>query len=416
MNNITNKNKIFCLCAILLVAVFVFGCCAKPVDKNTITLETYDKPIALHTQLQQTYLAQEDPSVLDAFVDGKHEYSRPEGAALTWSATEECQQGYTVTISESRTFDNAVTLTADACCVTVYNLKVDTTYYWKVAENKTNGATSKIGMFTTAADGPRNLYIDGVTNVRDMGGWLTVSGLRIKQGLVYRGARLNDSYSNGFDKDKNVRDENCVLTPEITEQGAKVFADLLGIKTEIDLRDTNGNGYPGGGKKENGKVVTVDTAPTTGSVVNIVLNRSDLVDYVAIPMNGSATLADNIPEVKAFFDLLANKENYPVYFHCNIGTNRTGLVAYLLGAVLGMSEQDLLRDYMFSDFGTIALPTPLSSNRARTEVEELYQSLGKIWEECEGATLKDKAEVCLTTKCGVSMDTINAIRAIMLAD
>ena len=37
-----------------------------------------------------------------------------------------------------------------------------------------------------------------------------------------------------------------------------------------------------------------------------------------------------------------------IYFHCTIGTDRTGTMAYFLEGLLGVSEEDRLRDYDLS--------------------------------------------------------------------
>ena len=43
-----------------------------------------------------------------------------------------------------------------------------------------------------------------------------------------------------------------------------------------------------------------------------------------------------------------NPEN--IFFHCTIGTDRTGTLAYFLEGLLGVSEEDRLRDYEMTYF------------------------------------------------------------------
>ena len=75
---------------------------------------------------------------------------------------------------------------------------------------------------------------------------------------------------------------------------------------------------------------------------------------------------------------------------------------------------------MFSNLGTIALPTPLSSNRKRTELIELTGEYEKntygasyVVNSFEGNNLIEKAENCLKD-CGVSQETIDAVRKIIM--
>ena len=51
--------------------------------------------------------------------------------------------------------------------------------------------------------------------------------------------------------------------------------------------------------------------------------------------------------------IFADPDKLPVYLHCNIGTDRTGMVSYLLGTLLGIPQEDLYRDYLFSNFASI---------------------------------------------------------------
>ena len=107
--------------------------------------------------------------------------------------------------------------------VEIYNLLLGEYYSWTVFDN--NGKIIKEGEFTVSSLPPRNIYVDGITNVRDLGGWKRDNGERVKQGLIYRSARLNENES----------DE--VL---LSDEGRETLLSL-GIKSEIDLRKTVDN-------------------------------------------------------------------------------------------------------------------------------------------------------------------------------
>lgn len=168
------------------------------------------------------------------------------------------------------------------------------------------------------------------------------------------------------------------------------------------MREKGQNGYPG------------TTDEVTYSMV-------DGVNYIAIPMDGGADVDVSKEQIKAFFTVLADRNNYPMYYHCNIGTDRTGMVTYLLNALLGVSDHDLYIDYMFSNFGVIALPSKQVSNPARKELFDLttYNKSKKKGGAAyrvalyPGDTLSEQAENCLLD-CGVTAKQIAAIKAIML--
>ncbi len=180
-------------------------------------------------------------------------------------------------------------------------------YYWQVVCSADGEKQkSEVSSFKTL-DTPRTVYIPGVSNVRDIGGRMTSSGKRVRYGIVYRGA----DFAN------------------LKEEGIKKAVDILGIRTELDLRSkVKGVRSPLG---KGIKYVSV-TAPY----------------YTGIASNDSKE--DLLEELRVFCD----PENYPVYFHCSLGRDRTGTLAFLLLAIAGVSEQDVYMDYeisFFSDFG-----------------------------------------------------------------
>ena len=62
---------------------------------------------------------------------------------------------------------------------------------------------------------------------------------------------------------------------------------------------------------------------------------------------------ENMDSLKAVFETFAYENAYPIVFHCSIGTDRTGAVAFLLNALLGVDFIQLKQDYIFSLYGEI---------------------------------------------------------------
>ncbi len=220
-----------------------------------------------------------------------------------------------------------------------YNAMLGTTYYWNVSsrDDEDDISTSGTSSFTTESQGPRNLYVDGVTNVRDLGGWATVDGGRIRQGLLYRGGRFSSNDSTSV---------------TISAKGILTLRDEIGIKTEIDLRQTT----------------AVNNRNESGGLTASPLG--DSVRYCAFPMEyGEVLFSDpkNIQRIREIFAFLSDESNYPIYFHCSIGTDRTGLIAWLVNGLCGVSENDLWRDYLFSDFGQIESNPANARTRAKNE-------------------------------------------------
>ncbi len=385
----------------LLSLAALLASCATPSNSSvtlsssqasqTIVLEEISKPYNMHSRVQQDYLDSGIPEEMDfSIADGKHENSKPVPLTLSWQGSS--NESYQVLLSENPSFTNAKTYGVAGTSLEITNLKIASIYYWKVASSS---GESKVSSFRTTEDGPRNIDIDGVTNVRDIGGWETNNGSRIKQGLLYRGARLNDSYPEGWVKGGD--DKGYEFTPEITSPGAETFQKELGIKTEIDMRVVERNGYPGLPPEE------------------VTFSAVEGVRYIAVPTGGSANINQSKDEIKRIFGLFADKTNYPMYFHCNIGTDRTGMIAYLLNAYLGVNEINLYFDYLFSNFGLIAVPNAYSSDPTHKTLLDLTKPTGAagVVSAFAGDTLQEKATNCLLN-CGVTSETLQTIRSILL--
>lgn len=250
--------------------------------------------------------------------------------------------------------------------VDVYHLKTGYQYYYKINITFNNGTqTSVCGSFKTAA-GPRVITVDGAFNLRDIGGWETTDGRRIKQGLLYRGCELDGSVESQY---------------KITSDGINTMLTVLGIKMDMDLRASTDNKY--------------GTNALGASVEH---------NYYAAPMYVNVFKNKESSEtIRKIFSDLAVADNYPIYLHCTYGQDRTGTVCYLLEGLLGVEETSMLKDYQLSGLhhGDVA------SNQ--------FGEFVKTIEELPGSTIQNKIEGWLLS-IGVTADEIEAIRAIFLEE
>ena len=273
-------------------------------------------------------------------------------------------KSYLLLVAEEGDLDNAWKFPTTSTSYDLYNCKIGTTYCWAVQAVDANG---KVGTqlpwtkFTTADQTPRNLYCGEITNMRDIGGWQTVDGNRVKQGLLYRSGQL----------DKNG-------DPVITPEGVTTMVEQLHIRTEIDIRE--------------------EKYALSASVVKG-------VNYISLPMgyDSMVTQRNNL-QVCKIFELLADENNYPILIHCSIGTDRTGYLSFLINGVLGVDENDLYRDYLFSNFGTI------ESSRALKDITGQYVKRIRMK---EGETWQQKTEAFLLT-IGVNKEQLDGVRRILL--
>ena len=295
----------------------------------------------------------------------------PNSVTLKWVTAEKADY-YMVYVSQNSDMSDYECYFVNTNSLSIDNLFVGTKSYWQVdafCSDKT--LRSEIGSFTTA-DSPRALKIDGVSNTRDIGGMAVAEGYRIKQGMVYRGGKLED----------------------ITEAGISYFKNKIGITTDLDLR-TPGEGGAGSG------------SPLGEDINYININGRYYVGGSGIHTDeGKALMAQ---EIKVF----ADADNYPIYIHCSLGRDRTGTLAFMIEALLGADKNTLIMDYDMSVFSvTGTLDNASYSGNLRTSILDTYNYLNDNF---EGEDFSEKVENYLLST-GVTAEEIQSIRDNLLEE
>lgn len=192
----------------------------------------------------------------------------------------------------------------------VQNLKIGTEYVWSVRVfdgDRNTVAVSEPRTFRTDPQVPRMLSVDGISNVRDFGGFETANGQKIRQGLLYRTSELDTHVS-------------------VTKEGRRILEADLGVRVDLDLR----------GIKDEPRGPTLDRR----------------VRWVNFPLAAYAEIftEEQVRRYGESYSLLTDPENFPMIVHCWGGIDRTGCWLYILGGMLGVSEDDLGLDYEMSSF------------------------------------------------------------------
>ena len=232
------------------------------------------------------------------------EYEAPEGKTvskfqLVFGQEADLIDGYTVNGSKNNSISFSNAFLGDN--------------YFKVIANFTDGTVeeSDIKVFKVDEQAPRNLDVGNMPNCRDMGGRTTYAGGKIRQGLIYRTA------GNKFDNGSQV-DDAC----------KEVLINQLGVKTEINVANSTGN-----------------NVNLTGTKV-----ENCFMAYGSVPYSN---LARNSVRVRQIMQILSNADNYPVFYHCRIGTDRTGITGVMINGLLGVPFNEVIQDYGFSNFSPI---------------------------------------------------------------
>ena len=278
----------------------------------------------IHTANQLKYLNLSKPyyemtkSDLDACdAMGNKNVSTPEKTTINWEFTAPDGyevKNYTLVFSQYADLSNPYTVqgTKDQT-ISFYNSFLGTNYF-KIVANFTTGdkQSSDVKIFKVTEQAPRNLYVGNMPNFRDMGGRTTYAGGKVKQGLIYRGA------GNNFDQRGTAPNADA----------EDVMLNQLRLKTEINVANGTGN--------------------------NIKLSGNKVVDafmaYGAVPYSN---LARNSVRIRQVMDILADESNYPVFYHCRIGTDRTGITGFMINGLVGVPFNECVQDYGFSNFAPI---------------------------------------------------------------
>mgnify|MGYP003314487645 CR=1 FL=1 len=159
---------------------YVWGITATPNTKLSVT--EFTEPVAIVGETLQAYMqASPDTKITDVFKD---EARRDQGKAVQISyefnnlPAEVTVRQATISLAETEDFISTVSYEYgyQRTSISLYNLKTGTQYYFRVDVTLSNGLVySETGSFETL-DTPRLMMVDGIFNVRDIGGWKTADG------------------------------------------------------------------------------------------------------------------------------------------------------------------------------------------------------------------------------------------------
>ena len=171
---------------------------------------------------------------------------------------------------------------------------------------KTPFATASKAGSLTALDHLRwfNTY---TANARDLGGW-DCDGGKVKYGMLVRGGLPNKTH---YAEDK------------------ALMVDKIGIRSELQLYGGSDDQY----HYDEESLWGIDWYGTDGYIW-YTLGRRDLWKY----------------NLGVIFDSVLHSK--PVYFHCGAGKDRTGTIAVMLLALLGVSQSDIDADFELTTFAT----------------------------------------------------------------
>ncbi|MGH7864652.1 MAG: tyrosine-protein phosphatase [Candidatus Binataceae bacterium] len=186
-------------------------------------------------------------------------------------------------------------------------------------------------------------------NFRDLGGHPTVQGRTVRTGKIYRSSHIAE-----VPQESPLR---AVRLKTLVTLQSRVEVKVLGRPEQSVLAAVRWEHIPMGDQwfSEKG-YVAMAREPGKQHLELVTVFRKDW---------------------RRFFKLLAERDVYPLLFHCSAGRDRTGVGAAMLLELLGVSRERIVEDFLRSN---LVFPNaPLSAGQL-TPVFELIDQTGGIAE------------------------------------
>ena len=373
------KRSIF-LPSLLLLAMFA---CRKEDPAESVVTPPESQDSSLFNLENETVKNYFDILETQPYRDGDYTYSRiddyyklttpyrkdrPAPVTIEWER-EDGSISQKVYVSKSDDFSDALSMSVKSSVSSygIYNLIPGRTYYWKVSASFPDGSSRNLASSSFQTIGRRRfLKVDDICNVRDLGGIPTADGTkRIKYGLLFRGGEMN---GNHRDYDDNI----CRLD----SYGLKAMKQA-GIGADLDLRTAT-------------EAIDITSSPLGEDVDYIRFEQANELFY-----DKFWTSDDYVLAMQWTIDEL--RKGKPVYFHCVYGADRTGTLAFIIEALLGVGENEIAIDYELTSF-SYGLNSPPRRRGPKNEISVYrYRQMveGVLSSQFKGNTLQEKIRLFL---------------------
>jgi protein-tyrosine phosphatase len=175
------------------------------------------------------------------------------------------------------------------------------------------------------------LPLPSVPNLRDLGGYVSASGRRVRGGWLFRSSALD----------------------RLTSEDSGAFL-RLNLRTICDFRSPHER-HAAPYRRPAGCGATLQSFPIVSSVGSamrelMMSGRATPETYRALLTQGyRGYVRDHVERFRALFACLLDKSAYPLLFHCSAGKDRTGMAAALVLGALGVDRAAIEDDYLLTN-------------------------------------------------------------------
>ena len=174
--------------------------------------------------------------------------------------------------------------------------------------------------------------LEGLHNTRDLGGFETADGRKIRPRRLIRSGQLSG----------------------MTEKDKQVLTEDYGLRTDVDFRT--------------GQERTEAPDP-----------RLPGVAYVENPILSDQAIGITREQYRKFFGILLDQKEGAVLWHCSAGKDRVGVGTALLLSALGIPRETILADYMMvNTFTAEVVESRLEELNERLQNPQLIDCLREL--------------------------------------
>lgn len=185
--------------------------------------------------------------------------------------------------------------------------------------------------------------IASLPNLRDLGGWSTTDGRRVRHGVLYRstdfqslatvdlppfrGLDIRTIYDLRSAAERQARPDPAL--PEVTDVPLDILADAtMAIPANLN---------------------TFLSDPATVALATKELSGGKARELIAATYRDLVSLPSAITGYQFFYRGLLGEYEQPALFHCTTGKDRTGWAAATFLSLMGVPRDDIYHDYLLTN-------------------------------------------------------------------
>ena len=185
--------------------------------------------------------------------------------------------------------------------------------------------------------------VAGVPNLRDLGGWATDEGGRVRRSTVYRSTELFRLGSDGLKSFDQLGIKTVYDLRTEAERSAAPDPGLSGVNDlPLDVLADSATALPA-------NLARAFTDPASVAEMSAALEGGRGIEMMTATYRQIITLPSALTSYRTLFTGLAGAQPAPSLFHCTTGKDRTGWAAAALLSILGVQTADVYRDYLLTN-------------------------------------------------------------------